>query len=211
MGSLQRPRGWQVNDSRNHSHSRKLICDEAARIMAEEGVRDYQRAKRKASDRLALGQSYGWPTNLEVERALSERLRLYSDRDRLSTLARMRRVALEAMGMLSDFSPRIVGSVLSGNVTPHTPVELHVFADTLEQVALFVEESGVPVEAFDKRFRFGGDRYVEVPCLRFTAEEVEVLVSIFGHIGLREPPLDPVDGRPMRRVTRKALENIVFA
>lgn len=199
-----------MRDFRNTSPVRKLICAEAARIMAEEGVRDFQHAKRKASNRLAVGQSRDWPTNIEVKHALGERLRLFGGADRVHALKRIRRVALDAMQLLSHYNPRVVGSLLDGDVTSHTPVELHVFADTTEEVALFVEDSGIPMESFDKRFRFGGGRYKTIPGMRFAADDVQLTVCVFGPSGIREPPLDPVDGRPMRRMARTELQQTTF-
>ncbi|MDH3689226.1 MAG: hypothetical protein OEU36_07060 [Gammaproteobacteria bacterium] len=199
-----------MNDPRRMDQVRKLICDEAARIMAEEDVQDFQHAKRKASTRLALGPSHGWPSNLEVEQALSERLRLFSGAERICRLERMRWIVLDAMGLLSNYHPRVVGSVVSGNVTANTPVELHAFADTVEEVALFIEEHGIPVRPFDKRFRFGGDRCKEVPGLRLTADDVQVVVFVFGPVGLRESPLAPVDGKPMRRLRRDEFQQITW-
>ena len=58
--------------------SRHLLAQEAARIMAEEGVRDFRFAKRKAAERLGFDpRSLHLPTNLEVEQALAEHQRLF--------------------------------------------------------------------------------------------------------------------------------------
>ncbi len=86
-------------------------------------------------------------------------------------------------------------------VTRYTPLELHVFATTPEEVILYLGECGVPAEPFDKRFRFGRERQQSVPALRFRADDIGVEVVIFPENGLREAPLSPVDGRPMERLS----------
>ena len=52
---------------------RRLLTQEAARIMSDEGVRDFLFAKRKAAERLGLDpRRMHLPTNMEVEAALAE-------------------------------------------------------------------------------------------------------------------------------------------
>ena len=58
-----------------HTHGaeeiRQRISREAARIMAEEGVRDFHTAKRKATERLNLPEARHLPSNQEIEQALA--------------------------------------------------------------------------------------------------------------------------------------------
>jgi hypothetical protein len=52
------------------SRTRQRLAEEAARIILEEGVRDYGLAKRKAADHLGMTGRPELPTNTEVETAL---------------------------------------------------------------------------------------------------------------------------------------------
>ena len=56
---------------------RRQLAADAARIMAEEGVRDFHAAKRKAAARLGLPETKHLPGNDEVDSALQEYLRLF--------------------------------------------------------------------------------------------------------------------------------------
>lgn len=184
---------------------RQHICLEAARILAEEGVRDYRLAKRKACERLNVTENRLLPANEEIEAALRERLQTFHARQLARDLEQRYALAREAMDFLAGFEPRLVGAVVNGAVTPHTPVELHVFADAPEDVGLFLTERGIPYENTDKRVRFGGDRSEQRPGCRFDADGVAIEITVFPVNGLREAPLSPVDGRPMRRVALKEL------
>ncbi|MHB1951957.1 MAG: hypothetical protein ACYCQK_10860, partial [Acidiferrobacteraceae bacterium] len=62
---------------RPDGHDRQLLTDAAARIMADEGVRDFQLAKRKAAQRLNLPETRNWPGNVEIERAFEAYIGLF--------------------------------------------------------------------------------------------------------------------------------------
>lgn len=186
--------------------TRQRISREAARIMAEDGVHDFHAAKRKAAERLNLPDARHLPSNQEIERALAEHLQLFHARDLPQTLQRLRRLAVEAMRLLERFEPRLVGSLLSGNVTRFSGIQLHITAATPELVAFFLREQRIPYEESSKRLRFGGDRSEAVPVYGFLAEDIPVEVCVFSPTAAREAPLSPVDGRPMKRAGLKEVE-----
>lgn len=198
-----------VRRGRGDEHKRQRISVEAARIMAEEGVRDFQTAKRKAANRLGVDDARYLPTNEEIERALQDHLQLFHGATLAHDVRRLRQLALDAMRFLADFEPRLVGSVLSGTVAPETEIQLHLRADTTEEVDLFLREHGVSFRLMERRVRFGGERQQMVPSYRFTADGVMVEVYVFGPRDAREPPLSPIDGRPMQRANVKDVEALL--
>jgi hypothetical protein len=188
---------------------RQRICLEAARIMAEEGVRDYHAAKRRAAGRLNWPPDRHLPSNQEVERALTDYLRLFHGRQLDDRAQRLRRHALEAMRFLARFEPRLVGALLSGTVTAGSAVELYLTADTPEEVGFFLDEHRIPHEQYSHRLRFGGDRIETAPAFRFSADGVTVELTVLTSTVAREAPLSPVDGRPMRRAGLREVERLV--
>ncbi|MDH3670054.1 MAG: hypothetical protein OES46_02680 [Gammaproteobacteria bacterium] len=188
---------------------RQQISVEAARIMSDEGVRDFQVAKRKAAERLNIPDNKHMPTNQEVEEALREYLELFHAKRLSGTLETLRRCAIEAMRFLADFKPRLVGSVLSGIVTPESRIQIHVSADTPEDIGLLLDDHNIPFEENDKRLRYGGDRYQTCPVYCFSADNNPIEVYVFDHKKGRETPLSPVDGRPMKRATTKEVEELL--
>ena len=193
-----------------HAHGsekiRLRIAQEAARIMAEEGVLDFHAAKRKAAVRLNLPEAQHLPSNPEIEQALAEHLRLFHNRQLPQTLRHLRDLAVKTMQLLERFDPRLVGALLSGHVTRFSEIQLHVTAEPAELVAFFLHEQRIPFEESSKRLRFGGDRVETVPAYRFLAGDIPVEVSVFSPTAAREAPLSPVDGRPMKRAGLKEVE-----
>ena len=186
---------------------RRLLTQEAARIMSEEGVRDFLFAKRKAAERLGLDpRSMHLPTNLEVEAALAEHQRLFRSDTQPNHLRQLRETARNALKLFARFNARLVGPVLSGTAAEHAIVYLHVFSDMAEDVAIFLMEKGIPYENSARKLKSGAGIQYEYPVYKFVAGDVPIEVTVFEVDGIREAPLSPVDGRPMRRGSLKDVE-----
>lgn len=177
---------------------RQRIAVEAARIIADGGG-DYQSAKRKAASALGAPETRNLPSNSEIEQALIEHQRLFHGDTQPARLRVLRLEAVKAMEFFRDFEPKLVGPVLNGTAGEHSDVQLHLFAGTQEEVALYLMEQGVPYDQGERRLRFGRDRYEVLPVYRFVAGDVEMELIVFPLDRLRQAPCSPVDGRPMRR------------
>jgi len=188
---------------------RQAVAEEAARIMREQGVADFLLAKRKAADRLGVTDASILPRNLEIEAALMAHQRLFGADRHAADLAALRRAALEAMRLMSDFQPRLVGPVLTGTASSHSEINLHLFTESPEAVSLRLEERGVPHEVLERRVRFERDRVVAYPALRFVAGRQAVDAVVFPLDGIRQAPCSPVDGKPLRRATVAEVEALL--
>lgn len=193
----------------NGRHARAHIAAESARILAEEGVRDYQRAKHKALARLGLEHERSLPSNEEIEHALREHLAIYH-RDAHEQWLRLRRLAAcDSMRLLSDFNPRLVGATLSGIVTAHSPVELHVTSDEPEAVIRCLDAAHIPHAIHAHRLRFGRRREHNAPMLRYSIDGIEIEIVILNEADSHEAPLCPIALKPMARASQARLEAIL--
>ena len=191
---------------------RLRLADEAARILLEEGGRDFARAKRKALQHLGLDAREEWPTNAEIEAAMLARSRLFATAaDREEWLARLR-AAQQVMERLAQFQPRLVGPLIQGLVEPEAIVNLHGFADTPEEVIIALGDRGVQCKTGERRYRAsgGGTPRPPVPYLSFRGPEgIEIQLTVFPIDGLRQAPPSPVDGKPMRRLPVAAVRELI--
>ncbi len=188
---------------------RQALAQEAARIMAEHGIDDYRLAKRKAAERLGATDIAVLPKNTEIEAALEAHQRLFESDKHSSVLESARRTALKAMQLLRQFDPRLVGPVLSGTASTHSEVNLHLFAEGAESVAMHLLESGIPYEITERRLRYEPDRLVSYPVVRFVAGNRKIDAVVFPLNGIRQAPASPVDGKPMRRADSTELESLL--
>jgi hypothetical protein len=185
---------------------RRALAQEAARIMSEHGIRDFLTAKRKAAERFGVTDGNVLPRNTEIEDALAEYHRLFGGDRHMQTLAGQRNAALSAMQMLSEFDPRLVGPVVSGTATEHNDIQLHLFAERPESITFRLMDLGIDHEVVERRVRYGADRVVAYPGVHFELEEHMVDATVFPIDGIRQAPVSPVDGKPMRRIDADELE-----
>lgn len=190
-------------------HLRQAVAQEAARLMVEHGIQDYLIAKRKAAERYRVFDRASLPRNIEIEAALRSHQRLFGGIRHERSLNQQRRSALEAMRLLGDFEPRLVGSVLHGSATEHENIQLHVFSDSPEAVYTYLLDRQHDYEVFERRIRMTPDRQVPIPTVRFVIDHVIVEAFVFPRHGIRQAPVSPVDGKPMRRADRRELLGMV--
>jgi hypothetical protein len=188
---------------------RTRIAQEAARLMAEEGVRDFFVAKRKAAQHLGAPDTRNMPRNQEVEAALQEYQRLFKGEQQRGHLRALRESAVQAMRFLAGFKPRLVGSVLSGTAGLHANIDLHLFADTPEEVSLYLMDNSIPFQTAQRRLRISRETWQEYPAYEFMAGDQPVELVVFPNEGRRDAPRSPVDGRPMQRAGIEEVEALL--
>jgi hypothetical protein len=188
---------------------RRALAQEAARIMSEHGIRDFLVAKRKAAERFGVTDNAVLPKNIEIETALAEYQRLFGGDSHVESLFAQRTAALEAMRQLQEFEPRLVGAVLSGTATEHSEVQLHLFADRAESVTIKLMDAGIEHEVTERRVKMNADRVLAYPGVRFEIDEQPIEATVFPTDGIRQAPVSPVDGKPMRRANANELEALL--
>jgi hypothetical protein len=195
---------------RDRSHeARQRLAYEAARIMIEQGLADFDRARRKAAERLGVLDRRGWPTNEAIEDALLTQRRLFQGEAHIHDVQRLRRDALQAMHRFRSFSPRLVGPVLRGVADADAGVHLYLYAERPEDVVFALIEQRIPWHEHARGFRYGnGERRVH-PVFRFVAGATPIELIVLPRAAQRNPPLDPVTERPQRGADRAALERLL--
>ncbi len=189
--------------------TRRRIAVEAARLITENGVRDYRQAKLKAAERLGVFDETELPKNREIEDALREYQRLFLGAEQERVLRRLREVAREAMRYFARHEPRLVGAVLEGTADLHSAVCLHLHTDDPQQVELELRERGIPYEAQTRRLRLDRETSRDFPVVLFGAGDAALDVTLLPYDLLRQAPLDRVSEKPMRRAALPAVEALL--
>ena len=188
---------------------RRRIAVDAARILVESGDHNYSKAGRKAAERLGCRDLRQLPSNSEIEQALREHQQLFRGEEQAGALQRMRQLALEAMESLQEFNPRLVGPVLTGTADRHSKIELHLFSDSPEQIAFYLMELRIPWRDGEKRLRYPQGVVCRQPLFRFQAGETEIELIWFPPKDLHQPPLSPLDQRPLQRASLNQLRSLL--
>ena len=190
----------------NHDwQMRQRLAQEAAQVLLQRGNRDFHAAKQKAAEHLGVPDTRNLPNNAEIEQALMEYQRIFHADSQPQHLNKLREAAIEAMQFLHEFNPRLVGAVLHGSADQNSPVMLHVFANSPEEVKLFLVHHQIPHEEAHKTVRFSSSRTEDIPLYRFVADDMRVELIVFNE-RQKHPPLSPVDGKPMKRADVEDVE-----
>lgn len=188
---------------------RRRLAVEAARVMSESGIRDFQMAKRKAAERLGANEKSHLPNNAEIEEALREHQRLFQASEHPQTLRRLRQEARDAMKFFKDFEPRLVGAVLEGTADRFSAVTLHLFCDAPEHVMILLDENGIAYEEHNRKLKFAHDKMQEFPALIIPRGDIRIDLTLLPPEAIRQAPLDRVDDKPMKRATLNTLEDLL--
>jgi hypothetical protein len=203
-----------MHHARQHAETRtrerrRRLAHEAARLMAESGIRDFHQAKRKAADRLGIHDDASLPRNSEIEDALREYQRLFQGDAQVEILRLRREGALRALEFFAGFDPRLVGPVLEGTADRHSPVALHLYTDDEGAVARHLDQHLIPAEPRSRRVRLDRERAVDVPVWVFSAEDLTFDLTVLPHDALRQAPLSSIDEKPMKRASLSQLRALI--
>lgn len=194
---------------RRNRERRHRLAHEAARLMAEAGIRDHHQAKLKAAERLGIHDDAALPRNSEVDEALRAYQRLFQGDRQADALRERRDAALQAMEFFGIFRPRLVGRVLDGTADAHTPVTLHLHADDPDEVARFLDEAGIPADPGSRRVRLDRMRERNAPVWTFDADGLAFDLTVLPLDTLRQAPLSNIDQRPMQRASHARLRALL--
>ena len=189
--------------------ARQVLAQEAARIIVDHGIRDYRLAKQKAAERLGTGWRGALPGNAEIEAAVANHLQIFGGDSHDDLLRLMRTAALSAMELLSQFSPRLVGPVLVGTADENSAVNLHVFADSPEMVAMEIGDLGIHFRSYERRLKSRRGQIEMYPGFKFSHCNETVQATVFPVDGIRQAPMSPINGKPMRRAGSDVVQTLL--
>jgi len=191
------------------TRARQVIAQETARIIVNHGIRDYRLAKQKAAERLGMNSKGSLPGNAEIEAAVAAHLKIFSGETHEDLLRLMRTAALSAMELLTAFSPRLVGPVLAGTADENSAVNLHVFTDSPEMVAMEIGDMGIQFRPFERRLKTRRGQIELYAGFEFSHCNETIQATVFPVDGIRQAPMSPIDGKPMKRVDTNAVQELL--
>ena len=189
--------------------ARQVVAQEAARLIVDHGIRDYRIAKQKAAERLGIVGRGSLPGNTEIESAVSDHLQIFGGESHDDLLRLMRTAALSAMELLNDFSPRLVGPVLAGTADENSSVNLHVFADSPEMLAMEIGDMGIQIRPYERRLKTRRGQVETYAGFEFNHQNEMMQATVFPVDGIRQAPMSPIDGKPMRRADKDAVQELL--
>lgn len=146
------------------SRQRRAVAAAAARLVAEDGL-DYAAAKARAIQQVVgvgTPRRDALPDDEEIEAALREYQRVFQSDTQPARLAKLRRVALEAMRTLSHYELFLVGAVANGTAGEHDEIYLQCYIESSKDVHIDLLNVGVDAEPSEIANPFGRGRVERV-------------------------------------------------
>ena len=192
----------------NSLQIRQLIAQQAARMMAEEGISDYGYAKKKAGRQLGITEASSLPTNAEIAEEVKIYQALFLGDEQPEQLKLLRIDALTTMKMLERFNPHLTGAVLDGTAGRYADTHLHLFADSLKEVEMFLLNKQIPFETNKKSYRVMNDGKRDkksshrktVPVFSLDGPNGLIKLSVFEFDDMRVATKSAIDGANTERL-----------
>jgi hypothetical protein len=99
--------------------------------------------------------------------------------------------------------------VLSGTADENSVVNLHVFADSPELVALELEQIGVSYRPYERRLKSRRDQVETYAGFEFNHGNNAIQATVFPVDGIRQAPMSPIDGKPMKRLDANGVQALL--
>ncbi len=186
---------------------RQALAHETAKLIVAEGVRDFHRAKLKASERLGNSQHGSLPSNFEIEQAITSFQKTFIP-DHQQKLTAERCVALIIMGWLQDYAPFLVGPVLEGTAGINTPISIHVSCDSVEDIIGVLQNKNIELKFAERRLKLNNE-FVFLPTISFEYQDHEIDVLVFSLRQQHQLPKSKSQNRSMQRINLKGLKELL--
>ena len=191
----------------NLQQLRQVIAQQAARMMAEEGISDFAYAKKKAGRQFNAIDNLSLPSNAEIEEELRLYNQLFLSEEQPENLLTLRKNALFTMQLLEKFNPHLTGPVLDGTAGLGSETHIHLFADSLKEVEMFLLNQGIPFETNEKSYRVSNEGKRDkkagprkkVPVFSLETEAGEIKLSVFEVDEIRVATRRAADGSNAER------------
>jgi predicted nucleotidyltransferase len=194
-----------VDKPRDRDWLRRQVARRAAELMYFEGVKEYLRAKRKAARQLEVTV---FPNNSEIRAEVDRLAAEHEGPAREDRLLALREAAAEVMELLEDFSPRLVGSVLTGHIKSTSDIDLHVFAEEHEVVGDVLLDADFDVEYEVVKTKKGGE-FMDFPHYYVETPVAKVEISVYAPGDLKRPQKSSITHKTMERATLSALRKLI--
>lgn len=201
----------------NQDHIRQMIAQQAARMMAEDGINDFAYAKKKAGKQLGISENSVLPTNAEIEEEIRLYHEIYNADEQPLELEKLRKAALITMQLFERFNPHLTGSVLDGTAGKFAQTNIHLFADSAKEVEMFLLNMQIPFESSEKSYRLSDKPSKDkkekvrktVPVFTLETELGAQKLSVFDVDDLRIATKKSSDGANAERINIAELKALI--
>ena len=135
---------------KDHTNNIRLsIANKAAEIIMEEGITDYQYAKKKAVRYLDLDTVDLLPSNDEIDKALLDYRLIFKAELDIELVKTIKTEALRIMKFFESFNPYFVTQLSEGLLPKYPIIQINLFSDNMKEVEYILLNNNIPFETKD--------------------------------------------------------------
>jgi len=157
------------------------------------------------------------PSNTEIEDELKLYNALFLSDEQPENLANLRKNALFTMEMLAKFNPYLTGSVLDGTAGLGSETHIHLFAESLKDVEMFLLNLDIPFETNEKSYRVmndgkrdkKGNARKKVPMFTLEMDTGLIKLSVFEPDEIRVATKHAADGSNAARANIESVKALL--
>ena len=136
--------------AKDHTKNVRLsIASKAAEIIMEEGINDYQYAKKKAVRYLDLDASDILPSNDEIDKALINYRLIFTAEIDVDLVKILKTEALAIMAFFADFNPYFVTQIFEGLLPKYPIIQINLFSDNMKEIEYVLLNNNIPFATKD--------------------------------------------------------------
>ncbi len=136
--------------AKDHTKNVRLsIASKAAEIIMEEGINDYQYAKKKAVRYLDLDASDILPSNDEIDKALINYRLIFTAEIDIDLVKILKTEALAIMSFFADFNPYFVTQIFEGLLPKYPIIQINLFSDNMKEIEYVLLNNNIPFATKD--------------------------------------------------------------
>ena len=128
---------------------RLSIANKAAEIIMEEGVDDYQYAKKKAVKYLDVNNLDTLPSNDEIDKALLEYGSIFQNEIDLDAICKIKEEALKIMKLFDRFNPFFLSQITEGLVPKYPIININIYTDSMKEIEYVLLNNNLNFEIKD--------------------------------------------------------------
>ena len=136
--------------AKDHTKNVRLsIASKAAEIIMEEGINDYQYAKKKAVRYLDLDASDILPSNDEIDKALINYRLIFTAEIDIDLVKILKTKVLAIMAFFADFNPYFVTQIFEGLLPKYPIIQINLFSDNMKEIEYVLLNNNIPFATKD--------------------------------------------------------------
>ncbi|MFK5893212.1 MAG: hypothetical protein QM504_08335 [Pseudomonadota bacterium] len=179
--------------------SSKQIAIKAAQLLYETGSSNFTFAIKKSAKQLDVNNSKLFPKQNEVLKELKMLQGLYDSTQESEFFKQFWfDSALKLVKKLQVFEPHLVDPLSNSLLNPDTPIDLHFFKSTVEELAIFLIDQKINYQLKEMKLLLSRQKLTNISYFESYIKHIRIRLFVFDMNKPAIRPINSIDQKPVR-------------